>query len=166
MKQDLTRRAVLFSAAGLALAGCAGGVSANVQKAAGVVATMASALAGIEAAIVNAAGINSPLAKQIAGYIADIQSLATTLASASTSNAGSVVQQVETVVNALVSAAANLPLPPPIPEILMAAGAVLPTIEALVGLLIPTAPPARVAGAPAAMTPDQALLILQAHAAK
>lgn len=153
----------------LFLAGCGANqpIDQNFARLAALVNTLAAALAKILPTIVSVAGGSSPLALQITGYIDELQKFAATVAaSASTGAAASTVKQIENVVNALVQAASNLPLPPPIPSILMAASVVLPTLEALVGLLIPAAPRPRIASAPAAMTPAEAEAILTAAAAQ
>jgi hypothetical protein len=118
--------------------------------------------AGIAAFLASpaAASIPSATLTQIKTHAADLQSAASTVATNVTavpdaSTADAVVSDV----NAIVAAAAALPpglISAPAPELLAAANALLPSVEALVGLLR-----GPLAAAPA-MSPDRARAVLAA----
>jgi hypothetical protein len=118
--------------------------------------------AGVSAFLASpaAASIPSATLTQIKTYAADLQSAASTVAAnVTTVPDASTADAVVSDVNAIVAAADALPpglIPAPVAELLAAANALVPSVEALSGLLR-----GPLAAAPA-MTPDQARAVLAA----
>jgi hypothetical protein len=137
--------------------GCAGvgtGTSVSVTSVATDVSTIANGLAGAFASI---PGVPSA----VSTALTDLSNAASAMATATTQSAQqTVVQQVETDVNAIVKAASAIPgLPAQVTVALTAAQVLLPVIEAAVNLIVPAS-----AAAANAMTPDVARLVLKADA--
>lgn len=159
-RRELLSRTLLVSPAALALYGCA-----NANQIAATVAIDASTIAtGLQGALanistLNISGLTADKLQTVGLALAGLKSVATALALATTNaQAQPLVQQMETDLNAIVGALAALPLPPQISVALQAAAILLPVIEAAIGMVLP--PPTAPATS-AAMTPDQARLILQ-----
>jgi hypothetical protein len=162
-RRDLLRRTAplaFFAASALTPLGAC----STFQQVASVVAsdtlTIANGLTGVLAQLGTYSFVPAALISKVGVYIADVKSVATSLQTASASSATALVQQVETDVNAVVSALAGLPLPAPISTALQAASVLLPVIEAAVGLVVSqftgtgtTTPAAAMRATAPAMTP-------------
>ena len=149
----MNRRNALLALWGAAvtLTGCAGGsnVPANVATDAGLIA---SGLAGAFKSVAAVPGA-------VVTALSDLASAAQALASADTTAAAQpLVQRIEADVNAVVAAVAALPLPANVSTAITAAQVLLAVIEAGVNLVVSAS------AAPAAMTPEEARLVLAALA--
>lgn len=163
----LKRRTMLIGAAAVPLAACSSAQpDPNLTQAVADVNALSAGLSGMLAGLSasGVSGLTPDVLATVNGAIANLKTAAAAIAKTATAVAAQpVVQQVEGYVNTVVSVLGALPLPPPISTILEAASVLLPIIETTVGLLAPTAGMRMKA---AAMTPDQARLILLGSAAK
>jgi hypothetical protein len=164
----MNRRKLLSSialgSAAVMLAGCATGstsASTIAAQAASDIGLIGSGLSGALSGLSASGAVSATAISQITGYINSIEAVATTVTTATSATAGqSAVQQIETLLNSLVSAASGLPLPAPFSTALSAASVLLPVVEVAVGLVSSAAS----AGAMVPMTPAQARLILSGTA--
>lgn len=165
-----TRRALLRTTALIpvvALAACSG-MSTSSSSVSGIasqviqdVSLIATGLSGALPGLLSSGVVTGTVGTNIANIISKITSVASTVTSSLTTvQAQPQIQQLETLVNSLVTTAAGLSLPTPFGPALAAASVLLPVVEAGVGLLVSTA----TTTAAAAMTPESARLILQAAA--
>jgi hypothetical protein len=163
----LSRRQLFAGVAAAALAGCsASQLAASLPQYAEDAQTIA---AGLQASLVqlqSVPGIPAASLAQVSAAIADMQKMAAAISAASTASAAlPSVQQLEADVNAVASTLASFSaiMPPQIGIAVQAAAVLLPVIETGVGLVVNavTAPAPATA---AAMTPDQARLVLKALA--
>lgn len=170
----ISRRALLRTASLLPIAGavvaCAGQTAATIAAtAAQDIGLIGSGLSGALPALAASGVVSSSALSQVTGYINNIEQVATSVTTASTVAQGqSAVQQIETLLNSVVSALAGLTLPAPFGPALSAASVLLPVVETAVGLAITTIS-SSTAAAPApqaAMTADEARLILIAATKK
>jgi len=153
---------IIALAGAIALAGCSSSTTGTVppvtlQSVANDVNLLATGLNNALSQPSVVALIPPTIEPKIQAALADLTSLASTVAASASSGATQAsVTTVENDVNTIVAALAGLPLPPPAPTILTAAEVLLPVIEAAVGLVVP--PSAAVGG----MTPDEARIHLAA----
>ena len=151
---------IIALAGAIALAGCSSSTSTTpttLQTVANDVSLLATGLNNALSQPSVLALIPPTIEPNISAALADLTTLATTVANSTSSTATQAsVTTVENDVNTIVAALAGLPLPPPAPTILTAAEVLLPVIEAAVGLVVP--PSAAVGG----MTPDEARIHLAA----
>jgi hypothetical protein len=164
----MNRRKLLSSIAlgsvAVVLAGCQSTVSSSAStiaaQAASDIGLIGSGLSGALSGLSASGTVSSSAVSQIAGYINAIEAIAATVTTATSATAGqTAVQQIETLLNSLVSAASGLPLPAPFSTALSAASVLLPVVEVAVGLVTTAT-----AGAMVPMTPAQARLILSGSA--
>ncbi len=154
---------------GLALNGCAA-LSSAVAVAPQIAtdaAAIASALAGILPTITAVIGAGNSVVATISGVVDEVKSVASAIAGSTTATAGSLVQQLGSGVATIAGLLGGFTLPPWLSAVLSAAGVVVSTIEATVGVMnAPTT--ARRFGrfADQIMTPAQARAILVLAAAK
>lgn len=142
----------------LSMSACAGQTAAQVTQ---TVVTDANAIAtGLAAelpALAALPGANTVAIAKAEADVADIQKVSSTLSTSLTaSQAQPVIQKIEADVNALVAVGATLPLPPQVATAFQAAEVLLPVLETSVNLVAP------VGASPNAMTPEQALAVLNA----
>lgn len=155
---NLSRRRLLTYApvVVVGLSGCtAAQINAAVQQAASDALTIANGLTGLLTQLGNYAPAS--VVALAGSIIAKIQAVATAMTAASQSGATSLVNELESLLNALVSALAGLPgLPSIVTDALNAASILLPIIEGALGMVISevtalvssTATPATAAAAP------------------
>jgi hypothetical protein len=144
----LTCTSILFVAA---LIGC--------SQSSDVPVTVASDAALIAAGLAGAFKDISAVPGAVAAVFTDLESAAQALANVDTiASAQSLVQRIETDVNAVVAATGALPLPATAASAIQAAQVLLAVIEAGVNLVVAAS------GAREAMTPEQARLVLAAAA--
>jgi hypothetical protein len=164
----MNRRKLLSSialgSAAVVLAGCqstgGGSTSTIAAQAASDIGLIASGLTGALSSLSASNTVSPSAVSQITGYINAIEAVAATVTTATSATAGqTAVQQIETLLNSLVSAASGLPLPAPFSTALSAASVLLPVVEVAVGLVTTAS-----AGATVPMTPAQARLILSGSA--
>lgn len=158
----LTRRELMATTALMPLAACAGTTpSAALIQAIQDVQTIAAGLAGVLPGLGSIPGIPATVVGKAGSIISEIQAVAQQMAGVTTTaGAQGSVQQLETLLNTLVAAVAPfVAAVPVVGQVFAAAAVLLPVIEAAVGLIVK--PAARLE---AALTPDQARLILQAAA--
>ena len=144
--------------AALALAGCGASVStATVATLAADVDAVAGGLAAIVPQITSLAGLPPQTVASLIAALAGVQSAAAKIKAANDPTGSATVDAVKMfagAVNAIVQAAAAIPIiPEPVHLGLLAASVLLPVIEGLAGIV---AAPA----GPGAMPPDAARLIL------
>lgn len=159
------RRKALLAAAGfVALPGCSTIGQAIDSNLANVVTDSNAISNGASDILKNLVGINisSDTMNVIQGAISGIQSVAAAIgAVSSTASAQPLVQKLETYVNALVTAASNIPgLPAIVATVLKAASVLLPVIEQAAGIAVSVLSAQRMKAASPSMTPEQARLIL------
>jgi hypothetical protein len=139
--------------------------SSATQVAAQVVSdvgTIAAGLAGALPALGATGAVPAALVAKVGGWVATIQQVAGQVVNGMPqASAQPLVKQIEGLVNDIVMALAGVPLPPPFGPALAAAAVLLPVIETAIGLAVPGA--ARMTAA--AMSPDEARLILRGAAA-
>jgi hypothetical protein len=170
MTMQFSRRHLIgASAAALALvgAGCSGNATQDLATAAQDAITIANGLQGVLVQLATVPGMSAGVLAQIGVYVSDIKAAAASLQAASSTAAPGLVSQIEAAVNAVISAAAALPLPPPISTALQAAAILLPIIETAVGMIVQPSPAPAAASLKALppMTPEQAIAALNAIAA-
>lgn len=149
----LTRRTVLASAtaivAPLLMAGqCAANLTPAqiVNDAENAVLALTNALKQV---VANLPASAAPAVANIESYLADAATLLSALSTSAQATATApTVQQIEGDLNAVISAAAAIPLiPPPFSTALAAASIVLPILEGFVNSIIPTAAASAATGA-------------------
>lgn len=158
---NLSRRAALggVSMGAVALlAGCAGLTASQVtQKIVTDIDLVANGLAKTIPTIQGLPSQYQPKVNKIVTDIGYIRGLTKSISSSMSATAAQpVVSQIVNDVNAVLSAAAALPLPAPISTILLAASVLLPVIEVGVGLPVTASAPKT------SMTPVEARAILRA----
>lgn len=145
---------MLFAGCGaLSLSGCAIPTKALTITGTAVsdISLIASGIAAGFPALEASGLVNAKTLATVQGYITQLTSIAGTITNTSSQLQGqSAVQQMETILNAIVAALAGLSLPAPFGPALIAANALLPVVEVAVGLAV-----SAVAGAPA-MSPEAA----------
>lgn len=170
----LSRRQLFaYTTAGTALlaTGCSSAspttVADQIAQAAQDVALVVNGLQAIVPTILAQTGVSATVATQVKGYLADLANLATELAAAATqSQAQSIVTQVESDVNAVITAMAGLPLPTQASQVIQAISVTLPLVEQILNMTVtqvvaPTPAPApTTAAAPAPMNSQQAIQVL------
>ena len=180
----LTRRRLLAGTAALPLplmlGGCPAGTTLTPAQVVSYAQTAVSGLAGAFKALVAAdpALVPTATATAIVGYLNDAQVVAGGLSANLTAPAGAtVVQQIDTDLNAVLNALAAPPIngliPAPFNEAIAAVAIVAPTLDAFVNQYLPAAPVAaaslaraKVAALAPAMTVPQAVAVLQGYAGK
>ncbi len=166
---DTSRRFFLKTAVALPLAGilanCAGQTLASISaQAATDINLIGSGLASSLPALAQSGLVSGSALVTVQSDVAKVASIASAVSSATSQSTGqNAVQQIETLVNGVVSTLAGLSLPAPFGPALNAAEVLLPVVEVAVGLVTANLTAAM---APNAMTPDQARLVLAAVAAK
>jgi hypothetical protein len=169
IKGDFSRRSLLRSAAtGLAVAAvfgtaaCAGSPAADLAQ---VVDDVASIAQGLAAVLPQLGGVVSAnLLARVSGFIMQLEMIATELKSISTvAGAQPLVQQVETIIEGIVSTLASVPLlPPQFSLALTAASVLLPVLFTAVGLVFNTSSMTMsMVAAGRVMTPAQARAFLR-----
>jgi hypothetical protein len=167
----MINRRRLFSSAAigaltLGLGACASQpVDTTLATVAADVNTIAAGLKGVltQLGTMSIAGLTPAIVSTVGTAIANIQSVAAAVSTATTTAAVQpLVQKIETYLNAVISALAAILLRPPISTALQAAAILLPVVEAAIGLVTNAVPMQMGASA---MTADQARLILRGNAA-
>ena len=142
----ISRRTLLAGATAiispLIVAGsCQNGVTITPQEVVTVAQNAVAALANTLTTVLKTAPTAIPgnTAANINTYLADAASVLTGLSSGMSASAGApVVQQVEADLNAVITAAASIPLiPPPFSIALQAAAVALPILEAFINSVLP-----------------------------
>lgn len=120
--------------------GCATLFNATVAQVASDVATIVNGLEATVPAIAAAAGLSSAAAQAVTTALSSLQTLATSVSNAASTTAQKpLIQQIEADINTIVATAAAIPgLPAEVTLALEAAEALLPVIEAIVGLVVTT----------------------------
>lgn len=144
------RRALLRSTAiapVAALGACANATGSNFNQLLAIaMADVSAIVTGLTSVLKQLAasslGISSSLLATISGYVTGAQTVASSLQSAtSAATAQPLLSQLESYLNATVSALASIPLiPQPISGILQAASLVLPVAEATLGIVVASLP--------------------------
>lgn len=151
------RNFIVFGSSALVLAACQGQSTATVVQ--GFVQDLGligSGLAGALPGLVASGVVKGGALGTIQSAVANISSIAASVSTSTSVGAGqSTLQQIESLLNTIVGAAAGLPLPPPFGPALVAASVLLPVLEGLIGMVSQLKTPQA-----AAMTPDQARAVL------
>ena len=148
---SVDRRLLLTGAAAVSLASCAALQQNPSNNPATVLVVVVAAVQGVAADAVTflrqlqtiqppPSWLTPALVTQVSGLVSQLDAAAGQIEGvASLAAAEPIVQQIETIINELVSVAATLPLPPPISMYIQMAALALPILEAIVGLVIPPA---------------------------
>lgn len=158
----MNRREFVVLSSATALTACAGGTT-EVTVAIQVVQDVAQIASGLTGSLSSLSG--SPLFNTISGYVTSIAKLASLVTTTTpVSSAQGTVGQIETLINDILSVAADVPLPPPFGPAIQAAAILLPVVESALNMLLskPHVMTARLQARQ--MTSDQARAILAAAA--
>lgn len=143
---------------------CGTTTNSNVATVAGYASTIAGGLKGALPTIASIAGINPATEATIATTVADLQVVAAQLQTAASASAAQpLVKQLEADINTVVAATATIQgLPPNVQLALQAAQVLLPPMEQVIGMVVPSPAAARAKAVP--MSPAAATCILKQQA--
>lgn len=153
----MLRRNMLIAVPVLTVAGCQVPASQTISNVVSDVQIIGDGLQGVFAQLgqLSLPALTPSIMSTVGNAITNLQKVAAALGAVNTTAAAQpLVKKIETYVNAVVSALAMLPLPPPISTAIQAAAILLPIIETAVGLAIPQTPKA------SSMSPAQARMVL------
>ena len=146
---SVDRRLLLTGAAAVGLASCAALQQNPSNNPATVLVVVVAAVQGVAADAVTflrqlqtvqppPSWLTNDLISKVSGIVTQLDAAAGQIEGvASLAAAQPLIQQIETLINELVSVAATMPLPPPISMYVQMAALALPILEAIVGLVIP-----------------------------
>lgn len=154
----------LIATAGLA-GGCSllqGGSGTSISQVVSDLQLIAQSLTAALPSFSKIVGIPPATLSKIQDWVAQIVAAAQGVASAASAAAAQpYVQQVESIINAILGALAGLPLPTSVETVLAAVGALLPVIEVAVGLVAPQGTPVASMAARHPMSAAQARMVLR-----
>lgn len=154
---------VMGLSAALALSSCTnGGTNADLVRVSTYANAIASGLKNVLPQLASVTGVSAGIMEKVSADVADIQAVAATLQTTSTANAAQpMVSRIEGDVSAVLGALAGIPLPSPIGQVIAAVNVLLPVIETIVGVVVPSGAANKAAAAH--MTEAQALAVLGAR---